>query len=64
MYSFDKPPISLQKSVVMEAAVDFPTAKVFAIVLKEFPMDNLHQAIATLFCTGIDFLNFVSSLLR
>ena len=64
MYSFDKRLIFLQKSIVMKAAVDFPTAKVFAIVLKEFPVDNLHQAIATLFRTGIDFLNFVSSLLR
>ena len=64
MYSFDNRLIFLQKSFVMETAVDFPTAKVLAIALKEFPVDNLHKAIATLFCTGIDFLNFVSSLLR
>ena len=64
MYSFDNCLISLQKSFVMETAVDFPTAKVLAIVLKKFPVDNLHKAIATLFCAEIDFLNFVSSLLR
>ena len=64
MYSFDNQLISFQKSFLMETAVNFLTAKVLAIVLKEFPVDNLHKAVATLFRTGIDFLNFVSSLLR
>ena len=48
----------------METGVNFPIAKVLAIVLKEFPVDNLHKAIATFFCTRIDFLSFVSFLLR
>ena len=64
MYSFDNRLSSLQKSFVMGTAVGFPTAKVLPIVLKEFLVDNLHKVIATLFCTGIDFLNFLSSLLR
>ena len=64
MYSFDNRLISLQKSFLIETTVDFPNAKVLAIVLKEFPVDSLHKEIATLFCTGIDFLNFLSSLLR
>ena len=38
MYYFDNHLISLQKPFVMETAVDFLTAKVLAIVLKEFPM--------------------------
>ena len=42
----------------------YPTAKTFAILLNEFPVDSLHIAMATRFSTTIALRNWVSLFIR
>ena len=55
---------SLQNSLQIITTVDFPTAKIFAILLNEFPVDSLQMAMAMRFSPVIALRNWVSLFIR
>ena len=56
--------ISMQKSLTIETALNFPTANVLLIVRYELPVTSLYFAIATRMSVGMAFRKMLSFFLN